>query len=196
LVKIKKNIGLLVGVVFLAAIGGLLAYVLLSSDERGAPRYFIVGFEPMTADVLAERVDAVAPEMLLAVYDAFEETGEEAIYDRLATVAAGDALEALYLERVGAMVGGGLEGTEAVDQEIHKMQMLRIDSDRDGQSFSWDARWRVVGTVGHDAHMHVRGNIYSAVLSVAPVDGAWRITEFELNDVDRSEAGQVVEGEP
>lgn len=190
---VSGKIGL--GLAGLACVGGLLAFLLLPSEPQETGPYTIVGFDPMTADDVSAQFFAVAPEMLTAVYLAFNETEETAIYDSLATVAAGDALESLYLERVGAMVGGGLEGTEA-DQQIHSMQMIRIDSDRSGQAFTWDARWRVVGTVGHATHMHVRGNIYSAVLQIAPVDGVWRITDFDLTDVDRSEAGMVVEGEP
>ena len=76
------------------------------------------------------------------------------------------------------------------------MEMLRIDVARDGATFTWDARWRVVGTVGHATHLHVRGNIYAAELTVAPIDGAWRIEGFTLTDVDRSEAGQMVAADP
>ena len=190
--KLRIGLGIAAGAAFFA----VLAVLLVPTGPREDEPFFVVGFEPMTANDVSERFFEVAPEMLTAVYRAFNETDEEAIYDSLAVVAGGEALEALYLERVGAMVGGGLDGTEAADQEIHNMQMLRIDSERSGQSFTWDARWRVVGTVGHATHMHVRGNVYAAVLTVAPTDGVWRITEFELTDVDRSEAGQIVEGEP
>lgn len=90
------------------------------------------------------------------------------------------------------MVGGGLDPSEEADQQIQTMQMLRIDQQRDDETFTWTARWRVVGTVGHATHMHVRGNIYAAILTMEPVDGAWRMTQFELTDVDRSEAGDIV----
>lgn len=192
----KRNTVLGMGGAGVLALGAFLTFVLTSYGQREPARYFIAGFAPMSADELSQQFFEVVPEVLTAVYHAFNQTEEQAIYDSLAMVSAGDALEALYLERVGAMVGGGLEGTEAADQEIHNMQMIRIDATRDGQAMVWDAQWRVVGTVGHATHMHVRGNVYSAVLTVTPVRGAWRITDFELLDVDRSEAGQVVEGEP
>lgn len=172
------------------------AFVLVSAGPREPGRYAIAGFEPMTADDMSDNFFLVAPEMLTLVYQAFNETEEAAIYDSLAQVAADDALEALYLERVGAMAGGGLDASEEADQEIHTMEMLRIDTSREGERFVWDARWRVVGTVGHTTHLHVRGNIYAANLTVAPVDGAWRITGFDLTDVDRAEAGQFVAAEP
>ena len=146
----------------------------------------------MTADQVSDQFYLIAPEMLTAVYQAFNETEETAIYDSLARVAANDALETLYLERVGAMAGGGLDPSEEADQEIHTMEMIRLQNQRDAVGFTWTARWRVVGTVGHATHMHVRGNIYAAVLRLEPVDGGWRFTDFELTDVDRTEAGQFV----
>lgn len=182
-----------VAVALLFGVGGWFAY---STANQEPQPYEMAGFEPMTADGLADSFFLVAPELLTAVYQAFNETGEAEIYDSLATVAAGDALEELYLERVGSMVGGGLDPSEEADQQIHTMEMLRIDQARDGEKFTWTSRWRVVGTVGHATHMHVRGNTYAAILTVEPVEGAWRLTGFELTDVDRSEAGEMVAAEP
>lgn len=53
----------------------------------------------------------------------------------------------------------------------------------------------MLGTVGYSEHLHVRGNAYSAELTIEPVDGAWRITAFELTDVDRTDAGTTVAAE-
>lgn len=122
------------------------------------------------------------------VYDAFGQTEENAIYDTLASVTHGDALEYLYLERVGAMAGGGLE---EADQTIHEIKLLNTRVARHGGTLAIDASWQVIGTVGHAEHLHVRGNTYSADLSVAPVDGAWRITDFALLDVNRDTAGET-----
>ncbi|ABD56023.1 hypothetical protein [Jannaschia sp. CCS1] len=178
--------------VALALIAGAATF----TSSREPAVYDLSGFDPMSADGMSEEFFRVAPEMLTSVYRAFNETDEAAIYDSLAQVAAGDALEELYLERVGAMVGGGLDPSEEADQQIHTMEMIRIDQDQNGETFIWNSRWRVVGTVGHATHMHVRGNTYAAVLTVEPVDGAWRLTGFELTDVDRSEAGELVAAAP
>ncbi|MGR3490969.1 MAG: hypothetical protein ACU0DW_02835 [Shimia sp.] len=143
---------------------------------------------------LAEAVDAaelsiqgfaVIPAVLEQVYTAFGATEEDAIYDGLAQVAAGDALEALYLERIGAMAAAGLEP----DQEIHEMELLDLSAQTSGRSVDVSARWRVLGTVGHAEHLHVRGNAYAADLTLEPVDEAWRLTAFTLTDVDRTDAG-------
>jgi len=153
------------------------------TDKFTAP-----GLDPMTIEEARADFWRLTPALLLVVYDAFGQTEENAIYDTLASATGGDALEYLYLERMGAMAGGGLE---EADQTIHEIKLLNTEVRRDRAALMIDASWQVVGTVGHAEHMHVRGNTYSADLSVAPVDGAWRITEFELVEVNRDAAGET-----
>jgi len=151
------------------------------TDTFAAP-----GLDPMTIEEARAEFWRLTPALLLEVYDAFGQTEEDAIYDTLAGVTHGDALEYLYLERVSAMAGGGLE---EADQTIHEIKLLNTQVVRDGADLALDASWQVVGTVGHAEHLHVRGNTYRADLLVSPVEGAWRITDFELLDVNRDEAG-------
>ena len=146
------------------------------------------GLDPLTIEGAREEFWRLTPALLLVVYEAFGETQEAAIYDRLAEVTHGEALEYLYLERVGAMSGGGL--AEA-DQTIHEIKLLKTKVSRAEATLEIDAAWQVIGTVGHAEHLHVRGNTYNAALSVAPVEGAWRITDFDLLDVNRDAAGEV-----
>ena len=86
------------------------------------------------------------------------------------------------------MAGGGLE---EADQTIHEIKLLNTQVAQDGATLAIDASWQVIGTVGHAEHLHVRGNTYRADLAVAPVDGAWRITDFELLEVSRDAAGET-----
>ena len=146
------------------------------------------GLEPMTIDQARAEFWRLTPALLLVVYDAFGQTEEDMIYDTLASVTDGEALEYLYLERVGAMAGGGLE---EADQTIHEIKLLNTTVSRDGPTLEIDASWQVIGTVGHAEHLHVRGNTYNADLSVSPVHGAWRITDFELLEVNRDAAGET-----
>jgi hypothetical protein len=127
------------------------------------------------------------PEILAVVYDAFGETEEAPIYDRLAEVATGPALEQLYLERVGAMAGGGLNP----DQEIHEVALLGMSARPSGDTVAIEARWRVLGVVGHSEHMHMRGNAYAADLVMTADGDTWKITGFDLTDVDRTDAGTL-----
>lgn len=180
-----KKIFIAAAIVAIAAVG--VSLTLISGGDIEAEPFVVPGHTPMTPSQLTAESYRVVPFMLVRIYAAFAENEEDTIYDALAEVAAGDALEQLYLERVGALAGGGLEP----DQTLHAMDILHLESKQMRRQVSVDAQWRVVGTVGHDEHLHVRGNTYSAELRLAPMDGAWRITTFELTDVDRSEAGQT-----
>lgn len=183
--RIPLFVGLsLLAVAVAATIVLLPAQITVSeTDTFSAP-----GLEPMTIEEARGEFWRLTPALLLVVYEAFGQTEEDAIYDTLASVTHGDALEYLYLERVGAMAGGGLE---EADQTIHEIKLLNTRVAREGGTLAIDASWQVIGTVGHAEHLHVRGNTYSADLSVAPVEGAWRITDFELLDVSRDTAGET-----
>lgn len=180
---------ILSGLLVLFAVVGTGLFVLLPSDKVSETDKFTApGLEPMTVEEARADFWRLTPALLLVVYDAFGQTQEDAIYDTLASVTDAGALEYLYLERVGAMAGGGLE---EADQTIHEIKLLNTQVARDGATLAIDATWQVIGTVGHAEHLHVRGNTYSADLSVAPVNGAWRITDFELLEVNRDTAGET-----
>lgn len=181
-------------VLSVGALVGLLAVAVAKWSPAGnrSQAYTAVDQGPLSPQEFRETSYLVVPDMLALIYEAFAEIQEDQIYDRLALVAADEALETLYLERVGAMAGGGLvEG----DQELHDMELAGLSSRQEGETFQMNVTWRVVGTVGHATHMHVRGNTYAADLTIAPVDGAWRMTRFDLTDVDRTDAGLLVAAE-
>ena len=146
------------------------------------------GLEPLTISAAQESFWQLTPALLLEVYKAFGKTNEGEIYDTLASVTDGEALEYLYLERIGALAGGGLD---EADQTIHEIRLVNTVVERDDAVLRFDATWQVIGTVGHAEHLHVRGNTYSADLVVAPIAGAWRITGFTLRDVNRDSAGET-----
>ncbi len=176
-------------VIGLSVIAGVVTFTSNNSTRVSPTTTFSVpGMPRMTVQVAHELYHELTPALLLVVYDAFGKTEEDAIYDTLASVTHGDALEYLYLERVGAMAGGGLE---EADQTIHEIKLLNTQVESKGATLRIDASWQVIGTVGHAEHLHVRGNTYSAKLTVSPVEGAWRITDFELLDVNRDAAGET-----
>lgn len=180
---------MLAAIAVMACVAVIVVYLVDDQNEFSERDAFAApGLEPMTIEQARSDFWLLTPALLLVVYEAFGETQEDAIYDTLATVTQGDALEYLYLERVGAMASGGLDGA---DQTIHEINLLNTTVARDVASLTIDTSWQVIGTVGHAEHLHVRGNTYSAQLIVAPVDGAWRITDFELRDVNRDAAGET-----
>ncbi len=186
----KLKIALGAAVLLLAPLLFWVAAGYVRSPDAGA--YTAPGLEPIGPEAAEDELFTLLPALLLVVYDAFGRTEEEEVYDTLAVVAAGAALQTLYLERAGAMVGGGL--TES-DQAIHEMRLTTASWRQSGETFRLDAQWEVIGSVGHSEHLHVRGNTYSANLTIAPVEGAWKITDFELTDVNRQTAGEFVETE-
>jgi len=184
-----NRITILACIAFVCAIG-VAAWVFspLQVDVSETDEFVAPGLEPMTIEDARAEFWRLTPALLLVVYDAFGETQEDVIYDTLASVTHGDALEYLYLERVGAMAGGGLD---EADQTIHEIKLLDTRVERDGATLAINASWQVIGTVGHAEHLHVRGNTYSADLSVSPIEGAWRIADFELLEVNRDTAGET-----
>lgn len=91
------------------------------------------------------------------------------------------------------MKGGGLD---EVDQTIHEIKLLHTQVAREDSSLVIDASWQVIGTVGHAKHLHVRGNTFNADLTISPMEGAWRIIDFELFDVNRETAGETFPAPP
>jgi hypothetical protein len=166
---------------YLLVLGGIGAVAAWTWADRNAleGNHATPGLGPMDAATAEARVEPLLGMMLTAIYDAFAMTEEARIYDTLAIVSSGAALEALYLERAGTMADGGLTS----DQTVHELNLTEVEASRRGAVLTVDVRWEVIGTVGHEEHQHLRGNSYAARLTVEPVDGAWRITAFELVSV-------------
>ncbi len=158
------------------------AWSFIASDRGGT-----ISSVGMSPGEFSRESPLLLPDILAVIYDAFGQTEEAAIYDRLAEVATGPALQQLYLERVGAMAGGGLNP----DQKIHEVSLLGMSARPAGDTVGIEAKWRVLGVVGHSEHMHMRGNAYAADLVMAPEGGTWKISGFTLTDVDRADAGTL-----
>ena len=184
--KPRFAMAIIASVAAIAAVIGLL--VMRDNGQDRNQAFTAPGLDPMTFDQAQDQFYRLAPALLLVVYDAFGRTGEDEIYDTLASVAGETALEELYLERVGAMAGGGLE---EADQTIHEIKLLTSKVSAGDGDLVIDASWQVIGTVGHAEHLHVRGNTYSADLTISPVDASWKITGFALRDVNRDTAGET-----
>lgn len=180
---------MIAAILIVGAIGASAAFLLPNQSRvSDADAFTAPGLDPLTVENAQQDFWRLTPALLLVVYEAFGESQEDTIYDTLASVTHGDALEYLYLQRVGSMKGGGLD---EVDQTIHEIKLLNTEVAREDETLVIDASWQVIGTVGHSEHLHVRGNTYSADLTVSPVEGAWRITDFELLDVNRDTAGEM-----
>jgi len=132
----------------------------------------------------AEHPFQLLTDTLEQLYLAFGEDSEEAIYDALAQVAGGDVLSELYLQRRSTLVNQDFASETTA---IHGVDLIEMTMERDGDTLRFDARWHVLGSVGHEEHEHVRGNTYRARLTLTPVDGKHKVTAFELLDVKRAD---------
>lgn len=189
----RKRTSIAVGLTSLGAVTVLVGGALFLLRPSAAPALPAPGLAaPVDAEGIRGEGYGVTIAVLTAVYDAFAKTDEAQIYDGLASVAAGDALEALYLERAGALATGGLP-----DQVVHDLSLTEGTWRMADGAMTADIHWAVLAQVGHSEHTHMRGNAYGAELLIAPADGAWKLTEFRLTEVDRTEAGTLttVEGE-
>ena len=137
------------------------------------------------------KLSATQAEELLAgllhnVYRAFDRRDPSLVYDRLARSIAGDLLEQVYLETrktIEIENQGGLQ-IKVNDVSILDLEFLAATS---GQS-TYRVHWRVAGSVGHWGHVHSRANEPSAEITLAPVDGSWKIIAMQMTDALQEES--------
>jgi hypothetical protein len=175
-----------VGIASLALVAGLFVLGLTRPEhahgpEGGAMVHGATGAVPGDAEAALADPAALLGHVLSRLYLAFGEREEDAIYDALAEVAAGPALETLYLEKRAALFDDPAGATQAV----HGIDVLDVEAaERDGAILLY-GRWRVLGAVGHEDHVHVRGHAYAARLTLERTDVGWRLTGFALIEVER-----------
>jgi len=138
-------------------------------------------------EIPAEELDHVFATLLQNIYASFRFRDESALYDSLASSIHGDLLADIYVEiRRGLVVdeqGGAVSRVSHV--EMVNGQRLALWEPSLGEtlpegSLSYRCEWNVSGTVEHWGHLHERTNQYSAVFAIMPIDGHWKIIEFEL----------------
>jgi hypothetical protein len=130
-----------------------------------------------------ERAGELVGALLHNVYRSFDFREEERIYDTLSRSVAGDLLEQIYLETRQGLELQSQGGARAKVKEV-VLDSLETASGDDG-AFTARAIWQVGGSVGHWGHLHQRRNRYRADLTVAPVEGAWRLTRVEILEEER-----------
>jgi hypothetical protein len=125
-----------------------------------------------------ERVQQLVGGLLHNVYRAFDFRGEDAVYDVLERSVAGDLLADVYLE---TRKGLELANQGGAQVKVKNIEMLSTElTGDDGNAIGVEARWNVMGSVGHWGHIHQRTNGYHAQLRVSEVDGAWKLTGLEI----------------
>lgn len=117
--------------------------------------------------------------LLHNAYRALDFRDEEVVFDRLANSLSGDILERAYLEM---RRGLRLENQGGARVRVRNVSLLDVVPQEpiDPSTVRYRARWKVAGSVGHWGHTHIRTNAYDALLTLAELDGRWKIAELEI----------------
>jgi len=132
-----------------------------------------------------EDAKAILHSLLENVYRAFDFREESDVYDKLAISASGDLLADIYLEHRRSMSIQQAGGAQGKVTDIQILGAVVEDSEEHEGALDFRAQWTILGTVGHWGHIHTRRNRYEAILTLAPVDGAWKLTDLELIEEKR-----------
>jgi len=126
---------------------------------------------------------AVFEQLLANVYRAFEAITEEESYDLLAYSVEPALTQKLYLD-----IRKGLEMREqgGAVAEVGNIERRGGTIEFTGaRAFHVDWRWRVYAHVTHWGHTHARVNEYVAKFDVRAGPSGWRISAFQLMDMQR-----------
>ena len=124
------------------------------------------------------RAEEIVSALLHNVYRAFDFRDEEIIYDTLERSVTGGLLTQTYLETRRGLELASQGGARA---KVTAIEMLEVDAEGSGGSaFTAHCIWNVAGSIGHWGHIHQRTNQYEADLTIAPIDGSWKITGLDL----------------
>jgi hypothetical protein len=122
--------------------------------------------------------------LLYNIYRALDFRDEEVVFDRLAQSLSGDVLERVYLEmRKGLRLenqGGARVRVRAVDL----LEVVPTHAEAAG-ALRYRTRWNATGSVGHWGHTHMRTNQYDAEITLAPIEGQWKIADIEILQEER-----------
>jgi hypothetical protein len=136
-----------------------------------------------SASLSPARSEQLVSGLLHNVYRAFDYRAEEQIYDVLARSAEGELLERLYLETRRGLELANQGGARA---KVKQIELIDLETEAgEAGGFLARATWKVAGSVGHWGHIHQRVNQYRAELSVAPLDGLWKLVDIEILEEER-----------
>jgi hypothetical protein len=144
-----------------------------------------VGGSARTSQFSIEDGKVVLDSLLKNVYRAFDFRDEEDVYDKLAICVSGDLLADLYLEQRKSLVVEQAGGAQAKVEQVAIEDVAVSDSAKHAGALNLKAQWTALGQVGHWGHIHTRQNRYDAIVTIKPVDGAWKIIALDLLEETR-----------
>ncbi|MEP4078586.1 hypothetical protein [Haloferula sp.] len=121
---------------------------------------------------------ALVSDLLFNVYRAFDRRDQTQVFDRLAESIDGDLLEEVYLDTRRSIEIENQGGLRVKIDEVEVLDLERLSDD----AASYRCRWLARGSVGHWGHVHRRENERSAEMTLAAVDGKWKVIKMHLLD--------------
>ncbi len=159
--------------------------ITLAVLARGQVKIQLAGGE---AEVTPELADEVVYALLRNTYRAFDYRRESDVYDVLAQSVDGELLTEVYLEVQKSLE---LESQGGARARVYELDLRKCELNdgggMGGTGFAAQCSWVAIGTVTHWGHTHDRVNRYEAQLSVAVVDGQWKLRALELQNLERTE---------
>ena len=132
-----------------------------------------------------QRAKQIVAQLLKNIYRSFDFRQEHDVYDKLAGSVHGKLLETLYLQNRQAQLRAQAGGARTKVQHV-EVTAARVDTPESHSSvYRLDTDWTIQGSVAHWGHVHQRQNRYQARLAIEPVDGLWKLTQFDLMDEQR-----------
>ena len=139
-----------------------------------------VGTSARASQISADDSKAITHSLLKNVYRSFDFREEEDVYDKLAVSASGDLLTDIYLQNRKSMLIEQAGGAQAKVKQIEVLQADTQESKKQAGALDVRTKWTAIGSVGHWGHTHTRQNVYDAIMTIAVVDGDWKITGLEV----------------
>ncbi len=107
------------------------------------------------------------------------------MYDKLAISVSGDLLTDVYLQSRKSMIIEQAGGAQAKIKAVKILETDVQESQRHRGALDVRTKWTATGSVGHWGHTHTRQNLYDAYLTLAVVDGTWKIINIEVLEEKR-----------
>ncbi|MEM1356104.1 MAG: hypothetical protein AAGH88_14610 [Planctomycetota bacterium] len=125
------------------------------------------------------------------IYRAFDYTDESAVYDALAQSVDGPELAVIYNDVYQSLVLRDQGGAVCRVQDVRVESAEVLGGPVDGEPGGYRVRctWEVDGLVQHHGHTHARTNRFSAVYTLAPRNGQWRIIGTAVQQQARTDDG-------
>jgi hypothetical protein len=118
--------------------------------------------------------------LLKNVYRAFDFREEADVYDKLALSVEGDLLADIYLQNRRSFAVQKAGGAQAKIKHVEVLEASAESAPERPSAFAIRSRWSAMGTVGHWGHVHMRENLYEAIVTVQAIQGHWKIMGLEL----------------